>query len=62
MLLWNYYVVPQWTYGKVRTARWDRFGRPQTMPKYGTVGFPDHLVVGRRQGGQGAAAVVTECA
>ncbi len=30
VLLWNYYVVPQWTYGKVRTARWDRFGRPET--------------------------------
>jgi microcin C transport system substrate-binding protein len=23
VLLWNHYVVPQWTYGKVRTARWD---------------------------------------
>ena len=40
VLLWNFYVVPQWTYGKVRTARWDRFNRPQTMPKYGTSAFP----------------------
>ena len=40
VLLWNYYVVPQWTYGKVRTARWDRFGRPQTLPKYGNSAFP----------------------
>ncbi len=40
VLLWNSYVVPQWTYGKVRTARWDRFGRPDTMPKYGTASFP----------------------
>jgi microcin C transport system substrate-binding protein len=40
VLLWNFYVVPQWTYGKMRTARWDRFGRPQTMPKYGLSGFP----------------------
>ncbi|MBV9261529.1 MAG: ABC transporter substrate-binding protein [Pseudolabrys sp.] len=40
VLLWNFYVVPQWTYGKVRTARWDRFGRPDTMPKYGTSAFP----------------------
>jgi microcin C transport system substrate-binding protein len=40
VLLWNFYVVPQWTYGKVRTARWDRFGRPQTMPKYGLSAFP----------------------
>jgi len=40
VLLWNFYVVPQWTYGKVRTARWDRFGRPAVMPKYGTSAFP----------------------
>jgi microcin C transport system substrate-binding protein len=39
-LLWNFYVVPQWTYGKQRTARWDRFGRPETMPKYGASAFP----------------------
>jgi microcin C transport system substrate-binding protein len=39
-LLWNFYVVPQWTYGKVRTARWDRFGHPQAMPKYGLSAFP----------------------
>jgi microcin C transport system substrate-binding protein len=41
VLLWNFYVVPQWTYGKVRTARWDRFGRPRTMPKYGLAAFPN---------------------
>ncbi len=40
VLLWNYYVVPQWTYGKQRTARWDRFGRPGNMPKYGAAAFP----------------------
>ena len=40
VLLWNYYVVPQWTYGKVRSARWDRFGRPDNMPKYGRSAFP----------------------
>jgi microcin C transport system substrate-binding protein len=40
VLLWNHYVVPQWTYGKERTARWDRFGRPETMPKYGASDFP----------------------
>ena len=41
VLLWNHYVVPQWTYGKVRTARWDRFGRPNRMPVYGQAAFPD---------------------
>ncbi len=40
VLLWNFYVVPQWTYGKVRSARWDRFGRPENMPKYGLAAFP----------------------
>jgi microcin C transport system substrate-binding protein len=41
VLLWNFYVVPQWTYGKARTVRWDRFGRPAVMPKYGNAAFPD---------------------
>ena len=40
VLLWNHYVVPQWTYTKVRTARWDRFGRPSELPRYGQSGFP----------------------
>jgi len=40
VLLWNFYVVPQWTYPKQRTARWDRFGRPDPMPKYGAAAFP----------------------
>jgi microcin C transport system substrate-binding protein len=40
VLLWNRYVVPQWTYGYVRTARWDRFSRPDPMPKYGMDSFP----------------------
>jgi microcin C transport system substrate-binding protein len=40
VLLWNHYVVPQWTYGKVRSARWDRFGRPEKLPEYGMSAFP----------------------
>jgi len=40
ILLWNHYVVPQWTYGRVRSARWDRFGHPDPMPKYGRAAFP----------------------
>ncbi len=40
VLLWNFYVVPQWSYSKRRTARWDRFGHPETMPKYGAAAFP----------------------
>ena len=40
ILLWNHYVVPQWTYGKIRTARWNRFGRPEELPKFGLSAFP----------------------
>jgi microcin C transport system substrate-binding protein len=40
VLLWNYYVIPQWNYPKQRTARWDRFGRPAELPKYGLSAFP----------------------
>ncbi len=40
VLLWNHYVVPQWTYGKIRSARWDRYSRPDPLPKYGFSGFP----------------------
>ncbi|AMN45130.1 extracellular solute-binding protein [Rhodoplanes sp. Z2-YC6860] len=40
VLLWNHYVVPQWTYGKLRSVRWDRFSRPETLPKYGNGAFP----------------------
>jgi microcin C transport system substrate-binding protein len=40
VLLWNHYVVPQWTYSFQRTARWDRFGRPEKMPTYGASAFP----------------------
>ena len=40
VLLWNHYVVPQYTSSKVRTARWDRFGRPDELPKYGQSGWP----------------------
>ncbi len=40
VLLWNFYVVPQWSYPFTRTARWDRFGRPATLPYYSEPGFP----------------------
>jgi microcin C transport system substrate-binding protein len=40
ILLWNQYVVPQWSYGKLRTARWNRFSRPNPLPKYGMAAFP----------------------
>ena len=40
VLLWNHYVVPQWTYRKQRSARWDRFGRPDKLPEYAASAFP----------------------
>lgn len=38
-LLWNHYVVPMWYIDYERTARWDRFGRPEKLPELST-GFP----------------------
>jgi microcin C transport system substrate-binding protein len=40
VLLWNHYVVPQWTYPFERSARWDRFGYPDPLPKYAASAFP----------------------
>ena len=40
VLLWNHYVVPQWAYGKERTARWDRYSHPDVLPKFGESAFP----------------------
>ena len=53
MLLWNFYVVPQFTYPFSRYARWDRFSHAEPLPKYGALGLA-HLVVvrcGERQTG-----------
>ncbi|KJC54603.1 hypothetical protein UB31_02900 [Bradyrhizobium sp. LTSP849] len=40
VLLWNFYVVPQFTYPFARYARWDRFSHAEPMPKYGRSGLP----------------------
>jgi microcin C transport system substrate-binding protein len=40
VLLWNYYVVPQFTHDKQRSARWDRYSRPDPLPKYAAAAFP----------------------
>ncbi len=58
VLLWHHYVVPQWTYGKVRTARWDRFGQPDPLPKYGMAGVSHRLVVGCGEGREDGNALV----
>lgn len=40
VLLWRDYVVPQWSYYKTRTARWDRFAHLEIMPEYQSPAFP----------------------
>lgn len=34
VLLWNYYVIPQWHLDYFRVAYWDKFGKPAVSPKY----------------------------
>jgi microcin C transport system substrate-binding protein len=40
VLLWNHYVVPQWTTPDYRFAYWKRLARPEKLPEFG-LGFPD---------------------
>lgn len=40
VLLAHDYVVPQWSSRVTRTARWNRFGRPATLPEFGGSAFP----------------------
>ena len=40
VLLWNQYVVPLFTDDRLRAARWDRFGKPDSLPNYGGAAFP----------------------
>ena len=39
ILLWNFYVVPQWSYSYSRVARWDRFSHPDPLPRFGVWHF-----------------------
>ena len=34
VLLWNYYVIPQWHISSYRVLNWDIFGKPKVKPKY----------------------------
>jgi len=38
VLLWNYYVIPQWHIGSFRLLYWNKFAHPEVLPKY-DVGF-----------------------
>lgn len=37
VLLWSYYVIPQWYLDASRVAYWDKYSRPATAPKYDPV-------------------------
>jgi ABC-type oligopeptide transport system substrate-binding subunit len=39
VLLWNNYIVPHWSNGKLRAARWDRFSHPDKLPEYGASAY-----------------------
>jgi microcin C transport system substrate-binding protein len=41
VLLWNFYLIPQFNIPYERYARWDRFSHPEPLPKYGIAAFPD---------------------
>ena len=60
VLLWNFYVVPQFTYGFSRYARWDRFSHAEPLPKYARSGFAVAVVVRCRQGRQDRQALLRE--
>jgi microcin C transport system substrate-binding protein len=34
VLLWGFYIIPQWYDGNYRLVSWDKFSRPATPPKY----------------------------
>ncbi|WP_108125086.1 extracellular solute-binding protein [Saccharospirillum mangrovi] len=34
VLLWRYYVIPQWHIDHYRVAYWNKFGRPAQIPRY----------------------------
>jgi microcin C transport system substrate-binding protein len=40
VLLWNFYLVPQYYSGVYPYARWDRFSHADPLPKYGISGLP----------------------
>jgi microcin C transport system substrate-binding protein len=40
VLLWGYYVIPQWHIDTWRVAHWDKFGKPETQAPY-TLGAMD---------------------
>ena len=52
VLLWNHYVVPQWTYPKVAHRALGPLRPSGRIAEIRPVGLPGDLVVRRREGGQ----------
>jgi len=55
VLLWNAYVVPQWTSTSLRYAYWKRFDHPSPLPRY-SLGFPDIWWASSARAGAGSDA------
>ncbi len=58
VLLWNHYVVPQWTYGKVRTRALGPLQPARQAAGIRRSGVSHDLVVGQREGGEDRDAAV----
>ena len=48
VLLWGHYVIPHFHLAAYRVASWDKFGRPQTLPRYG-LGFDTWWVDAKKE-------------
>lgn len=49
VLLWNWYVIPQWHSPVIRVALWDKFGQPDTVPMQG---WQMHALWAKNAGGK----------
>jgi microcin C transport system substrate-binding protein len=48
VLLWGFYVIPQWHFTSFRVVFWDKFDRPRVSPKY-ALGFDTWWVDGKKE-------------
>jgi microcin C transport system substrate-binding protein len=48
VLLWGFYVIPQWHFTSFRVVFWDKFDRPRVSPKY-ALGFDTWWVDAKRE-------------
>ena len=49
VLLWNWYVIPQWHSPVIRVALWDKFGQPELVPMQG---WQMHALWAKNTGGK----------